>query len=72
MLIWELVQPLVQWSQAEREQRLFPVCAQVQAQLMARHPGYQTASVHTIPDACEGEVKEMLHAILRRDPDPGA
>jgi hypothetical protein len=70
MLIWTLVTPLVQWSQAEREQRLFPVCAQVQAQLMARHPGYQTASVHTIPDACEGEVKEMLHAILRTGADP--
>jgi hypothetical protein len=64
MLIWELVQPLVQWSPAEREQRLFHVCVQVQSSLLARHPGYQTASVYMIPDACEGEVKEMLGALL--------
>jgi hypothetical protein len=70
MLIWELVQPLVTWSVAEREQRLFHVCVQVQSSLIARHPRYQTASVHTIPDACEGEVKEMLHAILRTGADP--
>lgn len=64
MLIWTLVQPLVTWSRTERERRLFHVCVQVQAQLMARYPGYQTGTVHTVPDALEGEVKEMLSQIL--------
>jgi hypothetical protein len=65
MLIWELVQPLVQWSQAEREQRLFHVCVQVQAALITRYPGYQTTSVHVVPDAVVDEVKEMLKEILQ-------
>jgi hypothetical protein len=64
MLIWEFVQPLVTWSVAEREQRLFHVCVQVQSQLIARHPGYQTTSVHVVPDAVVEEVKEMLGALL--------
>jgi hypothetical protein len=64
MLIWTLVKPLVTWSQAERERRLFHVCVQVQSALITRYPGYQTASVHTIPEALEGEVKAMLAEIL--------
>jgi hypothetical protein len=43
---------------------LFDVCVQVQSALITRYPGYQTASVHTIPEALEGEVKAMLAEIL--------
>ena len=67
MLIWELVAPLVTWTTTERERRLFHVCVQVQATLMARYPGYQTPSVHTVPDALAAEVKEILREILPQD-----
>lgn len=61
MLIWTLVQQLgVDWPRAERQRRLFHVCVRVQATLMARYPGYQTTSVHTVPEAVVDEVKEML------------
>lgn len=67
MLIWTLVEPLVTWTVAERERRLFQVCVQVQAQLMARYPDYHTVNQHTVPDALAEEVKEILYAILRDD-----
>lgn len=71
MLIWTLVKPLVAWSQAERERRLFHLCVQVQAALMARYPGYTTPSVHTVPEAVVDDVtilvKEMLGAELSAD-----
>jgi hypothetical protein len=64
VLIWDLVKPLVTWTPAQRERRLFHVCCQVQAQLMATYPGYQTTNQHTVPDAVVDEVKEMLGALL--------
>jgi hypothetical protein len=62
--IWDLLQPLVAWSLHERQQRLFHICVQVQAQLVARYPGYQTPTVHTVPEAVVDEVEEMLRALL--------
>lgn len=64
MLIWTLVEPLVDWSVAEREQRLFRVCTLVQALLSARHPGYQTPSVQEIPVAVADEVTTLVKEIL--------
>ena len=64
MLIWTLVEPLVDWSVAEREQRLFRVCTLVQALLSARHPGYQTTSVQEIPVAVADEVQGILRELL--------
>jgi hypothetical protein len=63
--IWDLVQPLVTWTPAQRERRLFHVCCQVQAQLMAKYPGYQSVNQYTVPEAVEGEVKAMLKEILQ-------
>jgi hypothetical protein len=36
----------------------------VQAALMARYPGYQTASVHTVPDRLADEVTTLVKEIL--------
>ena len=68
MLIWTLVEPLVTWTPTERQQRLFHVCVQVQARLMARYPDYHTVTPQTVPDALAEEVKEIVYAILRDAP----
>jgi hypothetical protein len=65
--IWDLVHPLVVWTLEERSQRLFALCVQVQARLMARYPGYQPLTPHTVPEAVAAEVKEMLDVLVRRD-----
>jgi hypothetical protein len=76
MQLWTLVEPLVAWRHPDRVWRLFAVACMVQAELIRRHPGYQPASVHTVPLAVVDEVKEMLHVLLRparapRFPDHG-
>jgi hypothetical protein len=65
--IWDLVQSMVVWTLEERTQRLFEVCVQVQARLMARYPGYQPLTPHMVPEAVAGEVKEMLDVLVRRN-----
>jgi hypothetical protein len=67
MLIWHLVQQLgVRWSRGERARRLFRLCVQVQARLMARYPDYHNLQVHHIPPAVVEEVEDMLSDILGR------
>jgi quercetin dioxygenase-like cupin family protein len=64
--IWDLVRPLVTWSRAERERRLFHVCVQVQARLLARYPDYHTTEVYVIPPAVAAEVQTMLTTLVPR------
>jgi hypothetical protein len=68
MLIWDLIKARgVAWTRATRERQLFWVCVQVQARLMARHPGYRTTQVHHIPPAVVEEVKGILDDLLSRE-----
>lgn len=64
VVILTLVQQLgVQWTRGEQERRLFPLCVQVQAELLRRHGAtYRTPDVSQVPEMYEAEVKEMLRA----------
>ena len=66
MRVLTLVQQLgVQWTRSEQERRLFPLCVQVQAELMRRHGDtYRTPDVSQVPEAYTEEAKEIIGAEL--------
>jgi hypothetical protein len=67
MLIWDLIKARVRWSRAERRRRLFYLCVQVQARLLARYPDYHNLNVQDVPPALAADVLDVLPQLKSRD-----